>query len=311
MTVAWKGANRYLVNTIMKQWQINIREDGCTLLDALALRVPSAPRSYLHQLCKKQRVSVAGEAAHPEQKVRFGETVSVKVSGRWQEILASSPLLPEQILYEDIQCIAINKPAGLATHRAHGHKDDLLLRVQDYLRQRGESFMVAPVQRLDIGTSGIVLFGKGKNAIGQLGKMIMAGGATKRYLALAFGQTPPSGQLNTPVSAKGAIKEALTKFGAIASTDNHTLLELELVTGRRHQIRQQLATAGHPLYGDQRYGPRHPDTESRLMLHSYQLALVNPETGQQIDICCPLENDFTDKLLQLGFDQAALAGYAG
>ncbi len=311
MTVARKGANRYLVNTIMNQWQINIREAGSTLLDALAIRVPSAPRSYLRQLFKKQRVSIAGVAAHPERKVCFGETVSVKGSERWQEILASCPLLPEQILYEDIECIAINKPAGLATHRAHGHIDDLLARTQDYLRLRGESFKVAPVQRLDIGTSGIVLFGKGRKAVGQLGKLIMAGSATKRYLALTFGQAPPSGQLNTPVSAKGVIKEALTKFRVIASTDNHTLLELELVTGRRHQIRQQLAAAGHPLYGDQRYGPRCTNSEARLMLHSYQLAFVNPETGQHIDICSPLESDFLDILLQLGFDQAVLSGYAG
>ncbi len=86
------------------------------------------------------------------------------------ECLEQSRLQPEQLLYEDEQCIVLNKPTGLAIHRAQGHDDNLLWRVQDFLRLRSETFRVAPIHRLDIGTSGAVLFGKGHAAISLLGK---------------------------------------------------------------------------------------------------------------------------------------------
>jgi RluA family pseudouridine synthase len=288
----------------MNKWHINIREEGSCLLDALALRVPSAPRGFLRQLIKKQRILINGENVKDDINVQRDQVVSIKTSQRWKEILQNCPLQPEQILYEDTQCLIINKPAGLATHRAQGHEDNLLLRVQGFLRLRKESFVVAPVQRLDIGTSGAVLIGKGKDAISKLGQLIMSGEITKRYLALVRGKMPLSGTLSTPVIAKGNIKTAFTKYIVIGASETHSLLSLELETGRRHQIRQQLATLRHPIVGDARYGDRPSKTVTRPMLHCHQLIFRNPVSGQPINIICPPAADFNHLAHSYGFDES-------
>lgn len=284
----------------MTEWRINIREGDLPLLDALALRVPAAPRALLRQLCKKQRVAVDNAAAKADQPVRAGQKIRVKSSERWLECLEQSRLQPGQILYEDRYCLVIDKPAGLAIHRALGHDDDLLQRIGDFLRLRGETFRVAAIHRLDIGTSGAVLFGKGRAAISQLGKMIMAGQANKRYLALVDGQIDCAGELTSAVPAKGTSKDAMTRYAPLAAADGYTLLELELVTGRRHQIRRQLAEADWPIVGDTRYGGRTVKTMSRPFLHCHRLAFPQPEGGVRLDIRSPLPAELLALLMTIG-----------
>jgi len=302
-TITPKSSNGYVMNTIMNEWKINIREENKPLLEALSLRVPAAPRAFLRQLCKKQRITVGSHIAEADRYVRAGEIITIKTSQRWLECLEQSRLQPEQILYEDEQCIVLNKPAGLAIHRAQGHDDNLLWRVQDFLRLRSETFRVAPIHRLDIGTSGAVLFGKGHAAISQLGKMIMAGQATKRYLALVSGCIAQPGELNSAVPAKGRTKESLSRFRPIDSTGKFTLLELELVTGRQHQIRHQLAVAGWPIIGDTRYQGKVVNGMNRPFLHCHHLAFPQSVTGAIIDVTCPLSEDLQEQLKALGFPE--------
>jgi RluA family pseudouridine synthase len=288
---------------LTNKWQITLREENLTLLEALSLRIPAAPRAFLRQLCKKQRVTINGDTAKAHQYVPAGGIVTVQGSERWQECLEKSRLSPEQILYEDIECMVVNKPTGLAIHYAQGQEDNLLHRVQDFLRLRKETFQVSPIHRLDIGTSGAVLFGKGRAAISQLGQMIMAGEATKHYLALVSGEGALPDELNSTVSAKGKIKEALTRIRPIASVNQYTLLELELVTGRRHQIRYQLAAVDRPIVGDKRYHGEVMNGMDRPFLHCHRLAFPPPATQQTIEISCPLPDDLWQRLLTLGFTQ--------
>jgi RluA family pseudouridine synthase len=283
------------------EWQINRREADLTLIDALALRVPAAPRALLRQLCKKQRVAVNSCIAAAERVVHTGDTISVRHSLRWGECLGQSHLQPGQILYEDVQCMVVDKPAGLAVHRAHGHGDNLLQRIGDFLRLRGETFLVAPIHRLDIGTSGAVLIGKGRAAASQLGKMIMAGLATKLYLAMVAGHISLPGELTSLVPAKGSYKGALTRFRPVATVGSHTLLELELITGRRHQIRRQLAEAGWPILGDTRYGGGTMPGLHRIFLHCHQLTFQQPATGTNVLIDSPLPAELQDLMQALGF----------
>ena len=310
--VAQKGSTGYLRKMMTTKWQINLREDNLPLLEALSLRVPAAPDAFLRQLCKKQRVTIDDRIAGVGSIARAGEIITVKTSQRWQECLEQSRIQPDQVLYEDVQCMVIHKPAGLAIHRAHGHDDNLLWRVQDFLRLRKETFQVAPIQRLDIGTSGAALFGKGHASIGQLGKMIMAGEATKRYLALVGARVTAPGELSSAVPAKGSVKEALTRFRPVAEAGGYTLLELELVTGRRHQIRYQLATAGWPILGDTRYRGKSINGMDRPFLHCHQLSFPQPETAQAVDVNCPLPESLSMQLTALGFaPEDSLLGYAG
>ncbi len=294
----------------MTTWRINAHEGNLSLLDALALRVPAAPRGLLRQLCKKQRVTLNGCRTAAEQQVQAGQTIAVRSSQRWQECLEQSRLQPCQILYEDMQCLVLDKAAGLPVHRAFGHDDNLLRRVEEFLRLRRETFRVAAVHRLDIGTSGALLFGKGHAAISQLGKMIMAGAATKRYLAMVVGHTGRGGDLTSPVPARGATRAALTKYRSLVEAGGFTLLEMELVTGRQHQIRRQLAEAGWPILGDTRYGgPPLPD-QSRIFLHCHQLTFPQPVSGNLITISAPLAMELQVIMRTLDFPSEFSEGLA-
>jgi 23S rRNA pseudouridine955/2504/2580 synthase len=298
-TIARDDSKRYARNMILTEWQINIRESDHCLLEALRLRVPAAPRALLRQLCKKRRVMVDGDTATAGNMVRAGQKVSVKPSLRWSECLELSRIRPAQILYEDMHCLVIDKPAGLAIHRALGHEDNLVRRVQDFVRMRGETFRVAAVHRLDIGTSGAVLLGKGRASTSQLGKMLMAGHATKHYLALVEGHIHLPGDLSAAVPAKGSHKTARTIFRPVTASDRFTLLELELITGRHHQIRRHLAAAGWPIIGDARYHGRFIGDMSRPFLHCHHLAFQHPATGLIIDIYSPLPGELCSLLEQL------------
>lgn len=290
----------------MTQWQINQREENLPLHEALALRVPTAPTSFLRQLCKKQRVSVNGDIADASRLTCTGDRIAVKDSQRWLECLAKLTVKPKQILYEDATCMVLNKPAGLAIHRAVGHEDNLLHRVQDFLSQRKETFQVSPIHRLDIGTSGAVLFGKGRAAISQLGQKMIANEFSKSYLALVSGRIATTGELDCEVPAKGKNKEALTRYKPLASTRDYTLLELELVTGRYHQIRYQLAASGHPIIGDKRYHGEFINDLNRPFLHCYRLTFPRTNDERMTAVKAPLPEDLQSLLTALQFAADAL-----
>ena len=291
-----------LVGTIMTEWRTNIREAGQLLPEAIILRVPSAPLGYVRQLCKKQRVLLGDRHGEANHRVQHQDRIAIKPSARWLEFLQLSPVQPAEILYEDTECLVINKPCGLAVHNARGHDDDLRSRLEDFLVLRGESFRVAPIHRLDASTSGAVLFGKGKKTAGQLGQILMAGNITKRYLAVVEGLVGEHGELTTPVQAKGRIQPALTRFRRLDDNGRASLVELELITGRRHQIRQQLAAAGWPIIGDQRYHHRSAAAGKRLLLHSCFLAFAHPISGRMVEIDCPPPDSFTREMARLGLD---------
>lgn len=293
----------YLVQSLMNEWQINNREDSLSLLEALLLRVPAAPRAFLRQACKKKRILVNTIAADTDQTVYVGDLITIRTSARFKECLEQSHIDPDQILYEDRDCIVLNKPPGLAIHKALGHSDNLLLRLSRFLKLRGETFQVSPVHRLDLGTSGAVLFGKGRAAISQLGRSITDGLFDKRYKALVSGRITEPGQLVTPVPAKGKIKEAKTSFQPVALSETYSLLELELETGRQHQIRHQLAAAARPIVGDKRYHGETIDGLKRPFLHCHHLSFPHPQTKKVISVDCPLAEDLCLALRSLGLPE--------
>lgn len=282
-------------------WIVNLREAGLSVLDAVSLRVPAAPRSFLHQLAGKQRILLNGSVAEETAAVTAGDKISLRPSARLDQLVHASRLSPPQVLYEDQLCIVLNKPAGLMTHPAGGHDSDLLTDLRTFLRLRRETFQVSPAHRLDIGTSGPVLFGKGRAAISALGKMLMAGEARKEYLALVSGQPPESGTLETSIQVFGKDKDSQTRYRCLATAPGHALLELELITGRRHQIRQQLAEAGWPIVGDQRYRGESMPGLTRPFLHCLRLTFTSPEDNRTVKIEIPPPDDLTRQLASLGF----------
>lgn len=279
------------------------------LLEFLQRQVPAAPEAYLKQLLKKGKVAVAGEKQTADYPLQPGEEVVLPDSARLQEFLTAPPPVSSSltILYESREILVVDKPAGLAIHCSVGHeKDNLTERIEQLLKQRGSKFQVAPVHRLDLETSGPVLFGKGKKACGELGQLFMRREVEKYYLALVAGQSAGSGRLESMVKAKGKQKIACAEFKALARNEQASLLELRLHTGRQHQLRQQLAEQNHPLFGDRRYHGPCPEQLPRMFLHSCCLAFVDPFSGAPISIKSPLPDELAGFLPQVGIDLSAI-----
>jgi RluA family pseudouridine synthase len=275
----------------MMEWLVTPTDPGVPL-DFLAGKLPAAPRAYLRQLLRKGRVlgnqAPLGEATllHP------GDRIALTPSDRLRELLATAPTPQVVILYETREMLIVDKPAGLAAHRGQGHETDHLQgRIEALMRSRKASFTVAPVHRLDLETSGPVLFAKGRRAASRLGQLFMDGAVRKVYLALVAGELSGQGLLTAPVSAKGKLKEAVTGYRVLAADRELSLLELEPRSGRQHQIRQHLSAAGHPLAGDRRYGGPAPPGLERIFLHCRQLSLPDPFGGPPVAIIRPLAED--------------------
>ncbi len=274
-------------------------ETGLSLENFLQQRVPAAPVAYLRKLVRDGKVRRSNDL---DAALAMGERILLPHSRRLIDLLEQSEKLTLTILYETEQLLLVDKPSGLATHAGQGHEvDNLTARVADLLDRRGDHFMAAPIQRLDRETSGVVLFGKGKKSCSVLGTMMMTQAVTKTYLALVKGKIAINGTLTDEIPAKGKIKTAVTCYQVLAVSDNASLLQIELATGRQHQIRRQFQQIGHPLFGDRRYGGPCPDNLSRLFLHCRQVAFVDPFAAIPLLIESPLPQDLSAFLDVSGF----------
>ncbi len=290
----------------MPEFIVTEEEAGLPIEQLLHQRVPAAPESYLHQLLKKGKVKISADPVKGGDCVALNDHILLPDSNRLLELLANRQIAQPQldILYETREILIVNKPARLAIHNGKGHeRDNLTDQIGAFLAARGDLFRFAPIHRLDLETSGPVIFGKGKKSCSELGKLFMRGEISKSYLALVTGKIIGRGTLLSDVPAKGKLKAAESSYHALVGNDSVSLLEIQLHTGRQHQIRRQLADAGHPLFGDQRYRGPCPRKLSRLFLHCRRLAFVDPFSKQQIDINCPLPADLTRFLPQVGIEQ--------
>lgn len=276
-------------------FKVEAEEQGLTIAEFLLQRIPAAPQGYIRQLLNKGKISRNTEQLGWQDRLFSGDTVHLPDSARLQQLCdIPTPVVgPLTILYESREILIVDKPAGLAVHNSLGHENDnLTARIEALLAQRGEQFSVAPVHRLDLETSGPILFGKGKQACAALGKLFMRHEVEKYYLALVAGQTQGAGELCGEIPSKGKMKEAVTEFRAISRNEQASLLELRLGTGRQHQIRRQLEQLGHPVFGDRRYGGPCPRELCRMFLHCCRLSFIDPFNGAQLDI----ESELPDEL---------------
>lgn len=211
-----------------------------------------------------------------------------------------------EILWQDDNAIAVNKPSGVLVHHSHYAGANGEMSLLELLKQDGIPH-VFPLHRLDRKTSGIVLLAKSRNYVAAFQKLFDEQKIRKTYLALVRGHTLASGYIDTPVrNDRGNYREALTHYQCIEqfelnfvippyNTARYSMLEMEPKTGRLHQLRVHANKISHPIIGDPKHGNRHHNHFFAnelgipfLFLHAMQIQFMHPFTNNEINLSAPL-----------------------
>jgi len=261
-----------------------------TLLEVLRRRFPEASSRTLRQMLASDRVRVNGAPERVAKRAILAAD-SVEVVGK-----RDRPLDPRvRILFEDDALIVVNKAAGLLTVPSpvvlHETAETFL---NAYAGARPGEARVHHVHRLDRDTSGVLVFAKSEYARDRLQELFAEHDVERAYVAVVHGKPKPPAatlrsflaedrELRVQVVADAAHgKEAVTRYRVTASGRRFSLLEVTIETGRRHQVRVQLAAAGHPVVGDAMYAKGREDPLGRLGLHAKRLAFAHPLTGRRM-----------------------------
>jgi 23S rRNA pseudouridine1911/1915/1917 synthase len=273
----------------------------------LAKRLPEYSRSRLQQLIRTGFVRVNGATTRPRQIVRAGDKIDL-TEPPVEKIDVRPEPIPLEVLFEDGDLIVINKPAGLTVHPGAGHREHTLVNALlshcATLSGIGGKERPGIVHRLDKETSGCLVVAKNDTAHRELSKQFAARTVEKIYLALVAGKLgKPSGVIEEKIgrhpihrqrmsatSPRG--RSAKTEYRVIRSSDQASLVECRLHSGRTHQIRVHLHHLGHPVLGDKIYAPRFAKNFARQMLHAWKLGFHHPRTGEWKNFEAPLPADF-------------------
>ena len=286
--------------------------------------MPGESRSTIQKIIKDGLVKVDGHHQKANFKLKGDECLLVER----RSFIVEEDTLPEaeamdlNIVYEDDDILVINKPAGLVVHPSKGHLQGTLVNgLLHYLNGNlscgSDLYRPGIVHRIDKDTSGLLVVAKHNAAHQALADQLVNHDMRRSYMALVHGhvkapqgtieaplQRDPANRLRWTVAKDG--KYALTRFQVLESYENATLLDLELETGRTHQIRVHLEFIGHPLVGDPVYRKGLDHVKGSLvhdmsgqLLHAYALKLQHPRTGEWLEFKAPLPGHFEQVLSQL------------
>ena len=307
----------------MKEIVINENEAGQRLDKFLGKLLKEAPASFYYKMLRKKNIVLNGKKATGNEKLTAGDSIKLflsdetfeKFAGKRQtnDLAASVPNIALEIVYEDHDVLAINKPAGMLSQKAK--KEDISANeyILQYLLESGtitreslHTFKPSVCNRLDRNTSGILVAGKTLNGLQQMSKAFRERSMEKYYLAIVAGHISKPRRIEGFLKKDGVnnqvtilsepsndAKPIITDFGPLKLVGQVTLLEVHLITGRSHQIRAHLASIGHPVIGDTKYGNPRLNREflknagvTHQLLHAYRLFLAD---GTKIQADAPKE----------------------
>jgi 23S rRNA pseudouridine1911/1915/1917 synthase len=302
---------------------IEADQAGMRLDSFLASRIENWSRARLQKLIDNEDVLVNGKPSKSSYKLREHDEIEVELIAPPTDLFAPEDI-PIEIVYEDETLVVVNKPAGLVVHPAAGTPSGTLANALAYHFQKLPGTSVRPgiVHRLDRDTSGLLVVAKTEAALENLSDQFRDRSVYKSYVALVHGRVLSAiGKIDQPLARDRANRtrmavvrggrNALTLYRVQRAYERFTLLDVELKTGRTHQIRVHLAWLKHPVVGDETYGGgrdntiQDPQLRARIrnlnrhFLHAEKLAFRHPETNEFVKFESQLPADLADLLRDL------------
>ena len=272
---------------------------------------PSVPLGAIMKALRKGAVRIDGRPAKGDTRLAEGNVVTVPWGNEEVErTVVPVHGAPLETIYRDDHIWCVDKPAGMLSQPDGSSNESVVTSVWSALSWTRTDFRPAVVHRLDRNVSGAILIALTSQILRTLSECIRLGEVKKIYLAVVGGQMPPSGEIDASllkdeaenvVRTDQAGKAALTRYQTIAANERYSLVELELVTGRPHQARVHLASVGHAIVGDRKYGGCTPPAPCRrIFLHARSLTLPErpdlPEALRGATLIAPTPKEF-DKIL--------------
>ncbi len=296
----------------MRSFEIKTNDANQRVDKFLQKSVPLLPKTLMYKYIRIKRIKVNGKRTTIDQRLNEGDLVELYINDEFFEkdeklefLSAPSSL---QIVYEDEHILLVNKKPGLVVHEdSHITYDTLINRIKHYLYLKGEynpqnenSFVPSLCNRIDRNTSGIVIAAKTAQALRILNQKIKDREITKNYLCLVHGVMPKKSDTLEHYHYKNEqenkvyiydkktdkTKTMITKYKVLETDGKYSLLEIELVTGRTHQIRAHMAYIGHALVGDGKYGSNSENKDSKLKwqaLCAYKLTFDFTTDSQELE----------------------------
>jgi 23S rRNA pseudouridine955/2504/2580 synthase len=282
------------------KWLVVGEEGEAQRIDNFLLReLKGVPKSHVYRVLRSGEVRVNSGRVKPDYRLRIGDKVRIPPMriGEKQAVKLRPLELP--VKYEDDALLVVDKPSGVAVHGGSGVSFGV---IESLRAARPQAKFLELAHRLDRDTSGLLILCKKRSALVELHRMLREGEVGKVYLAVVKGVAKKSlelreslhkyvtaaGERRVAVQADGV--KALTKTRTLKDDGEFSLLEVQLLTGRTHQIRVHLAHAGHPIVGDDKYGDfaLNRELKQRLLLHAARLAFRHPVTGESMKLESPL-----------------------
>lgn len=297
----------------MKQINVKIKQEKGRIDKVLSDLLKEHSRSQIQQWLKDEHITVNGEVTRSNYKVKEQDEISIDVPEP-EELNVLAEDIPIEIVYEDDDVLVVNKPQGMVVHPSAGHQhgtlvNALLYHIKDLSSING---IIRPgiVHRIDKDTSGLLMVAKNDQAHVALAEQLKDKTSLRKYIALVHGEIAhDKGEINAPIGRskndrkmqaviEGG-KPAVTHFEVLERFEGYTLVQLQLETGRTHQIRVHMKYIGYPVAGDPLYGPRKTLKGNGQFLHAEMLGFKHPTTGQMMVFEAPLPDLFEKTLDQL------------
>lgn len=274
------------------------------LLDKMNISV-----RMLCSIKKEKSVTVNGKYVPMHTMVYGGDIIKIELPHESNEYEAQQ--MGIEVLYEDFDLLVVEKPFGMVVHPTRNHLENTMLNaLKYYFDENGIKSKVRFVNRLDRDTSGILIVAKNAYAHSVLTKDTSMWEMHKKYIAVVEGKLDESGTIRLPIiKSEDGIRrtvdengqECVTHYRTIKSNERASFVELELETGRTHQIRVHMSAMGHPIFGDELYGGN-LDLIERQALHCIELGFYSPRLEKEIRVKTKLHDDITELLMKLGLN---------